>query len=458
MSKKAMLLAFTLGVSAFPGAGISGTEVIDLSVSQHEAHPNKFSNAEIDALFVRMSKILTKADSASDVSCDVQFKRHGTVSEFAESEVPFSINSRRDFRKVNDKDVSVKVVGEINWCGRLGASIIGCASRPGSSMAVVRINGRTREAILWVHEYGHTTGSSHRDVARQVMRPSLRSTMREVNSTECNLVLSEMNLDPTGPMGLGEEDEVIAVESSTTEDAVVGDVEAFVSETFFEGVPYLQAVEFGAEVIPVLTEIIGDPERVEMWSNSVATLGAIGSEEAEEALMQFLFDRPVDELTATEYLAKSNVPVALGWLASRDDDGSAIETLISATNSDWWVNVARIDWTTPIHTDRQQLIQSLVTKSIIGLTLSGTEEAAIRLRQLEGQIDLGSPQPLLAPNESAVVDGLNEDAQEAITFVSPITREAIEANGGTEFIEAQEAERTVIQERGLLEYYRSDLN
>jgi hypothetical protein len=122
------------------------------------------------------------------------------------------------------------------------------------------------------------------------------------------------------------------------------------------------------------------------------------------------------------------------------------------------VNVAEIDWTTPIHEDREALIQSLVTKSIIGLTLSGTEEAAIRLRQIEGRIDDEAVEPLLAPNESSVVEALNADTRRAIVFVSPTTRDAVIQNGGVEFIAAQELERALIQAGGLLEYYRSGSN
>ena len=453
------VLCSALGLGILSAAAVSAdTVVIDLAVSQHKALPTKFSDAEIDSLFVRMGKILSAADSGNDTACGVVFKRHGSVGEFAETDIPFSINSKAHFRKVDDTDFSIKVVGEINWCGRLGASIIGCASRPGSSMAVVRIDGATREAILWAHEYGHTTGSPHRDVPRQVMRPMLRADMIEVNDPECNLLLTEMNLDPTLPMGFVAENEIISVDTSATEDSTVEDLEAFVSAKYFEGVPYAQAVQFDEDAVPLLTEIIGDPERVELWANSVATLGAIASENAEEALLAFLLADPSADLTATEYLAKSNVPVALGWLAARDTDKSAVETLINATNADWWVNVAEIDWTTPIHEDREALVQSLVTKSIIGLTLSGTEEAAIRLRQIGGRIDDDAVEPLLAPNESSVVEALDAGTRGAIVFVSPATRDAVIQNGGVEFIEAQESERAVIQERGLLEYYRSGSN
>ena len=457
MLKKLILTTLFFGIGTSPFATMANPIEIKLAVSQHRALPKKLSNSRVDAIFREMSKIVTKADSGSDVSCRITFKRSGNVGEFIESEVPFSISSRADFRKVNDKDSSIKVVGEINWCSTLGVNIIGCASRPGSSMAVIRIPNLKNEAILWAHEYGHTTGSPHRNVAKQIMRPRLRQTMVELNATECNRMLTQMNLDPTSPMGMVSEDEVIAIEASSNESSTAGDVEeveAFVGETFFEGVPYNQAIKFDAEDVPILISIIDNPERVENWANSVATLGAIGTEEAEKALLDFLFDQPSADLTAIQYLAKSNVPVALGWLAARDEDNSALTTLINATNSDWWVNVARIDWKTPIHADRNALIQSLVTKSIIGLTLSGSEEAAIRLRELEAQIDPDAPDRMLGPNESTVMETLNAETQKAITFVSPETRNAVVNNGGAEFIEAQEVERAAIQEKGLLMYYQ----
>ena len=131
-----------------------------------------WTRVRVDGIFVEMTELVQGPDGSTDVACEVGFARFGELGTFTSDEIPFSINNEADFRRINGIGGSVKVVGEINWCGRLGVGIIGCASMPGPRLAVVRFTPN-QEAILWTHEFGHTTGSPHRDgPARSCSRSS----------------------------------------------------------------------------------------------------------------------------------------------------------------------------------------------------------------------------------------------------------------------------------------------
>lgn len=443
--------------------GQAAPVLVEVSVRQHAALPARLGNADVDHILAEATKLLGNSDSASDTACGVTLRRVGNVTTFNESDIPFSISSRQDFARINASDTTIKVVGEINWCGQLGPSIIGCASMPGPRMAVTRFSPRSMEPILWAHEYAHTTGSPHRSAARQLMRPSIASNMREIDGAECGRLVSVFSLDPLQALVAENRaprvdagppvsvNDVGEADGTGTEDA--DSVEAFVNQVFIEGVPFAEAAQFGAEAVPELAAMLDNPAMSATWSNAAATLGAIGTPGAEADLMRFLMMDPTAELDIPQYLAKANVPINLGWLVHQGGSRTALETLIKATNADWWLNETAIDWKTPIHADREALVKQLVNKSIIGLTLTGTEEARIRLDQLAGQLDEGAPQPILAPEEVSVLERLGPSAEEAIIAVSPDTRGAVRAIGGNEFLASQVDELRLIREQGLADYY-----
>ena len=199
-------------------------------------------------------------------------------------------------------------------------------------------------------------------------------------------------------------------------------VQSFVRKGFFEGVPYNQARLYSDDDVPELQRLLQDPAAEDTWRNVVGTLGAIGTERAKDVLITYLFSDPDGQLSPAAYIAKSDVPVALGWLVHKSDDREALELLINATDGDWWM-AQGIDWSTPIHRNREDLIASLVTKAIIGLTLSGTEEAEIRLAQLQGQLDPSARAAVLSRGERAIMtERLGSDAVASVTSVSPATR------------------------------------
>ena len=168
-----------------------------LSVRQHAALPTQLDAVRVDGIFVEMTGLVQGADGSTDVACEVGFARFGQLGTFTSDEIPFSINSEADFRRVDGIGGSVKVVGEINWCGRLGVGIIGCASTPGPRLAVVRFTPN-QEAVLWTHEFGHTTGSPHRDGAGALMQPFIGADHQGVDQTECTRLIAGSEVVQSG--------------------------------------------------------------------------------------------------------------------------------------------------------------------------------------------------------------------------------------------------------------------
>jgi hypothetical protein len=240
-----------------------------LSVRQHAALPTQLDRARVDAIFVEMTGLVRGADGSTDVACEVGFARFGELATFTSDEIPFSINNEADFRRINGIGGSVKVVGEINWCGRLGVGIIGCASTPGPRLAVVRFTPN-QEAVLWTHEFGHTTGSPHRDGAGALMQPFIGADHRGVDQGECTRLIAGSEVVQSGstmvaartsaggdravPASARESSGMILASAARPEP-----VQSFVRKGFFEGVPYNQAKLYSDDDVPELQRLLRDP-------------------------------------------------------------------------------------------------------------------------------------------------------------------------------------------------------
>jgi hypothetical protein len=155
--------------------------VISLTIRRYTT--STLSNSTADAILDEMTDILQTNNGSGDVACDVEFVRNGGVTTFSTGDG--SIDSQAEFNAVIGLTGYVKVVNQINWCNGTLTAAIGCAPTPGSSFVVERFT-TGQEGILWAHEYGHTQGLPHRNVSNAVMRGTIGSTNKRVNSTECN--------------------------------------------------------------------------------------------------------------------------------------------------------------------------------------------------------------------------------------------------------------------------------
>lgn len=175
-------LLLGLLIAALSWVGCDGDRV-NHSVQISRFTTTNLTDARADQILADKGTILQNVDSPGDVACNVGFIRNGPVTVFALGNG--SINSEADFLAVNGQPGQVKVVNQINWCGALIPNVIGCAPVPGPSLVVVRFT-QSLEGTLWVHEFGHNKGLSHRTGTTLVMNPFIGSTQRAINQTECD--------------------------------------------------------------------------------------------------------------------------------------------------------------------------------------------------------------------------------------------------------------------------------
>ncbi len=182
-----LLLGLLIAALSWTGCGNGGNgdngDRVTYNVRISRFTTTNLTDANADLILAEKGAILQNLDSPGDVACNVEFIRNGPVTTFALGNG--SINSEADFVAVNGQPGQVKVVNQINWCGALIPNVIGCAPVPGPSLVVVRFTP-SREGILWVHEFGHNKGLSHRNGNDLVMNPVIGSTKRSVNQAECD--------------------------------------------------------------------------------------------------------------------------------------------------------------------------------------------------------------------------------------------------------------------------------
>jgi hypothetical protein len=153
----------------------------NLEISRHNSAT--LNNADADQILGDMSTIIQTNDGEGDVACPVRFRRSGDVNTFNEGNG--TINNGTEFNNVNQLDGHVKIVNQINWCGNINPSFIGCAPVPGTSFIAERFTA-DMEGILWAHEFGHNKGLGHRNETFALMRGIINVNNRRITCWECD--------------------------------------------------------------------------------------------------------------------------------------------------------------------------------------------------------------------------------------------------------------------------------
>ena len=347
----------------------------NLSVARFSTTP--LTNADADRIMGDGSTVAATADFSGDVACNIQMARSGSVTTFTTGDG--SLDSSAEFNAVVSLPGWIKAVNQINWCGSIGAGIIGCAPVPGNSLTVVRFTNNL-EGILWLHEFAHNKGRSHRNGTSNVMHPSIAASRLGLNTDECNA------LSVPSP-GVAGAELVLAAGGGSGTDAVEtgveppADVRDFVRQHFFHGVPYDVARSYGPEAAAPLLEMLADPAEQEWWVNIVAVLGMVGAEgQVFDPLVGFLED-PGEVLSAEHYRAKATVPLALGYLANQSGSEAAVDYLVAAADPAYWAgrSVGRAEFQASVF----ERNADLATKAILGLALSGSDRALEALEQMQ---------------------------------------------------------------------------
>ncbi len=121
------------------------------------------------------------------------------------------------------------------------------------------------------------------------------------------------------------------------------DVREFVRRAYFEGVPYDQASQYGRAAVPVLAAMLQDEKEVAHWSNVAITLCMIGDESAAKPVIEFINKGAEGELSPSDYAAKSNAVMALGYLVNRCQSRDAFAYLKASLKAGKWAE-RNIKW------------------------------------------------------------------------------------------------------------------
>lgn len=188
------------------------------------------------------------------------------------------------------------------------------------------------------------------------------------------------------------------------------ELQEFVSAIWIEGVPYHIASRINPEfALPVLQKILNDPKAAPQWANAAVTAGMIGHENSANLLIDFITRPERGKLDLDQSRAKTSAVMSLGYVVNKSRSGKALEFLKAGTNPKYWSS-RKLGWAGSMFTDARQRDDQLAVMSVLGLGLSGSEEAAKILRSLNTrkaapQLDSAVTEALWT-NEAVAKEGL----------------------------------------------------
>ena len=360
------------------------TVIHDLEVRRQQLAP--LTTAEADRILDDASRVLQTVDRDGDVAADVLLARIGPLTSFASPDG--FINSSGDFRAHCGIGGQIFVVNEINWCGRIGSNIIGCADRPGRCLMVVRIEP-LNEGILWAHEFGHNAGLDHRSAPFALMAPTLAPVNRVINAAERNAFLNYSLLPPAGL--LPAEREYMAQTTGRGGDPLPP-VTEYVRQTFVRGVPFAEASRYTPADAETLLALLDNSDYRPFRANMISTIAAIGAPEHLDEVIRF-FESGNGRLSREEYAARRAALFGLAYFAHRGVNGMAMDYLVASLDPAVWAR-RDLDWSLPYELSEARQWALLSQVAVLATALSGTAEAREALLALQARKDTARVQAL----------------------------------------------------------------
>lgn len=342
-----MLVTSTIG-SNF---AVAQTRNHDLVFMHHTG--TSLTNAEADRIAADATAVLKTDSGNNDIACDVNVGRRGNVGSFSVTDG--IIDNATEFVQVEQVSGDVKIVRAINWCGSIGAGIIGCARVPGSSLAMVRFN-RSLEGILLAHEFGHNQGLSHRNGTDNLMHPSIGASRVGLNQAECTAF--------RGPARIHAFPSASVFNAQHTADSPVLEI---IKQHYFHGFPVDVGLGLPPEAAGEIAALLSDEDQKEWWPNALAALGLIGGEDSFELITTFIEETAVGRTDDPDvFRALATAPIALGYYANVSADRDAVAYLAAGA--------------TPERLNRDSRFQSLSSEEPdSGLGLAGSFIAGLSL-------------------------------------------------------------------------------
>ena len=332
-------------------------QIHSFRVSYHVASP--ITRAEADQVLREATGILQTVDGDDDVQTMVELRRIGELTSF-ENESGF-IQDEAMLWEVLGLPGDIHVVPYIGWCGAAKPGINGCAPIGGGDMAVIRPADRALEPILWAHEFGHNQGLYHRNDPNAVMNLALAENARRVDDYE-----SEHFLAPAEDASSGVGDESGELSASVS-------VQEFVSQHYFDGLPFDKASAYSEADLPQLEALLADSSKSEYWANVAGAIGVIGGERASDKLIGFIQSNAErSSVNVNTYRAGLDAVLSLGY-AANDGDQKALNYLSSAARALETAPAARASASSGRTLKLSERIVGQV--AVQGLALSGRAEA-----------------------------------------------------------------------------------
>jgi len=194
------------------------------------------------------------------------------------------------------------------------------------------------------------------------------------------------------------------------------EIEEFVRQMFVNGVPYEEAVKYNADEANRILDLLNDREEEQYWANVVIVASIAGDERVVEPLIDFIESgqRGRGELNQMHYNAKTSAIMSLGYVVHHTGSREALDYMIESLDPEVW-DTRRINWGSAIHDSEDDLYIQLSTMSVLGLGLSGNEEAAEALQTIDERADSRLGQRFVGQLNGTLEEAL--DANQTISDV-----------------------------------------
>jgi hypothetical protein len=189
-------------------------------------------------------------------------------------------------------------------------------------------------------------------------------------------------------------------------------VSEFVHKVYVSGIPYDEASQYKSSDVPLLLQMLEDPNEKPYWANIALVLEIIGDEKALSGVIAFIERDPGGELTESHYVAKTSAIMGLGYFINKTNSKKALNYLIEGTSPNAWESRKITGLTTKWHTTVEERNQDMAKYAILGLALAGTKESGQALRQL--QIQAASSTSTAAQQEEGVISQAISEHQKIV--------------------------------------------
>jgi hypothetical protein len=185
------------------------------------------------------------------------------------------------------------------------------------------------------------------------------------------------------------------------------DVRDFVRQIFIHGVPYEEATQFGASAVPVLLEMLNDPQEAPYWANIVVVLGMIGGEDVIDPLIAFI-EEDTPNVTREIHAAKTSALMSLGYILNRTGSPRVLNYLVESTSLETWEERS-VEGVASFQPGIEERNEDFSKFAILGLALSGRPEAAEALRSLQRPTGSAEQRAFQAQVSDLISESLEEN-------------------------------------------------